>query len=124
MAPLQSRPMVERGSSTINSPSPALRKRVDAYFKGRRICITGGAGFIGSHLVDALVECGAQVTVLDDLSFGHVDNLAMHLDAAAPKVRLIKASILDESGLREAVSGCDVVYHEAALGSVPQSVEK
>ncbi len=124
IAPLQSRPMAAQGSSTISSPSPALRKRVDAYFKDRHVCITGGAGFIGSHLVDALVDCGARVTVLDDLSFGHLDNLAAHLDAASPRVRLIKASILDEAGLREAVSGCDVVYHEAALGSVPQSVEK
>ncbi len=89
-------------------------------FASMPVCVTGGAGFIGSHLVDALVALGAQVRVIDDLSHGRQENLA----AARDQISFIRASILDDSVLGEAIDGCSVVFHQAALGSVPHSVEE
>lgn len=92
---------------------------LDAY-AGRRVCVTGGAGFIGSHLCDALVAHGATVAVLDDLSNGSVDNLPGGGDG----VDLIVGSILDDDALRRAVSGAQIVFHQAAVASVPRSMEE
>ncbi|HEV8238488.1 MAG TPA: NAD-dependent epimerase/dehydratase family protein [Thermoanaerobaculia bacterium] len=88
-------------------------------FAGLRVLVTGGAGFIGSHLVDALVERGARVRVLDDLSSGSVDNLAHHGDA----VELQRGDIRDVEACRRACDGVTWVFHLAALGSVPKSLE-
>jgi nucleoside-diphosphate-sugar epimerase len=88
------------------------------YFKDRRILVTGGAGFIGSHLCEALVILGARVVALDDLSGGTWDNLQGFGNA----IHAITGSIMDSAALDEAVDGCDLVFHEAALGSVPRSV--
>jgi len=89
----------------------------DAY-RGRCVCVTGGAGFIGSHLCEALTRLGAQVSVIDDLSSGTPENLD-GLD-----VRLVRASILDPAALMEAVGDSEVIFHHAALTSVPGSVER
>lgn len=83
------------------------------------ILVTGGAGFIGSHLTEKLVEQGHRVTVLDDLSTGREENIA-HLRG---QVRFVKGSITDRALLQEVLQGVEVVFHEAALGSVPRSVE-
>lgn len=80
--------------------------------------VTGGAGFIGSHLVHALVEQGRAVRVLDNFSTGCQDNLQAVLD----RIDLIEGDILDKDALQEAVHGVDVIFHEAALASVPRSV--
>lgn len=85
--------------------------------RGRRMLVTGGAGFIGSHLAERLVGLGAQVRVLDDLSTGHRANVP-------EGVTLIEGSILDEGALSEAMHGCDVVFHQGAMVSVPQSVRQ
>ena len=85
-----------------------------------KICVTGGAGFIGSNLVDALLEKGHQVVVLDNFSTGKRENLAQC--AGNPDFTLIEGDIRDFETCKEAVSGCDYVFHEAALGSVPRSV--
>jgi nucleoside-diphosphate-sugar epimerase len=77
--------------------------------------VTGGAGFIGSHLVDGLLARGDEVVVIDDLATGMVKNVA---DAA----RFIEGDVGDEAALGEAIDGCEVVFHEAALGSVTRSV--
>jgi UDP-glucose 4-epimerase len=90
----------------------------DADYRGRRVCVTGGAGFIGSHLCAALVERGAEVTALDDLSNGRVSNLA----PVADRVRLIRGSLLDRAELESAVAGAEIVFHLAAIASVPRSV--
>jgi UDP-glucose 4-epimerase len=82
--------------------------------------VTGGAGFIGSHLVEALVRRGEQVRVLDNFCTGRRQNLGPLLD----KIELIEADLNDAAALARAVSGCEVVFHEAALASVPLSVEK
>ncbi|MEJ5250304.1 MAG: SDR family oxidoreductase [Armatimonadota bacterium] len=84
-----------------------------------KILVTGGAGFIGSHLTDRLVELGHEVTVLDDLSTGREQNIA-HLMG---RIRFVRGSITDLALLREVMQGVEVVFHEAALGSVPRSVE-
>ncbi|MCA9286672.1 MAG: NAD-dependent epimerase/dehydratase family protein [Phycisphaerales bacterium] len=89
-------------------------------FQGRRVCVTGGAGFIGSHLVEALVGAGADVAVIDDLSNGFESNLATVRD----RIRFGRGSILDDAALATALEGAEVVYHEAALGSVPASLER
>jgi len=83
------------------------------------VLVTGGAGFIGSHLVDALVERGAQVRVLDDLSTGRRENLAGVLD----RIELLEGDIRDAETCRRAADGVRVVLHQAALGSVPRSME-
>ena len=81
--------------------------------------MTGGAGFIGSHLSDALVELGAKVRIVDDLSNGREANLAGPARAAAFE----RGSILDDAALDRAFAGADTVFHQAALGSVPRSIE-
>lgn len=88
-------------------------------YEGQRVCVTGGAGFIGSHIVDGLVHRGARVSVIDDFSNGHEANLA----AVADRITLHRGSILDAALLDRAVADCELVFHEAALASVPESVE-
>jgi UDP-glucose 4-epimerase len=80
--------------------------------------VTGGAGFIGSHLVARLVELGVAVRVLDNLSSGRWENLA----AVRGQIELIEGDVRDEATVRRAVAGVDVVYHQAALPSVPRSI--
>ena len=86
-----------------------------------RILITGGAGFIGSNLTDALLSQGYRVTVLDNFSTGKRGNLA-HL-AGNPDFTLIEGDIRNLEDCRRAVSGAACVLHEAALGSVPRSIK-
>ncbi len=80
--------------------------------------VTGGAGFIGSHLVDELVRRGRRVRVLDELSTGSRDNL----DKVSDRIELVVGDILDPLTLRETMSGVERVFHQAALRSVPRSV--
>lgn len=89
----------------------------DNFFEGKAVLVTGGAGFIGSHLTQHLVRLGAQVRVLDNLSTGYRKNL----DGIA--VSLFEGSILDASVLHKAISGCSLVFHEAAFVSVPESFD-
>lgn len=89
-----------------------------AAIEGARVLVTGGAGFIGSHLVDGLVELGARVRVLDDLSSGKRDNLARH----GSEVELLVGDIRDAATCLRATEGVSLVFHEAALGSVPRSM--
>ncbi|MAE64809.1 MAG: LPS biosynthesis protein WbpP [Phycisphaeraceae bacterium] len=87
------------------------------------VLVTGGAGFIGSHLCDALVALGAEVTMLDDLSGGDPDNLAHHTSSGSSGLRFVEGSILDEDVLAASVKGRRFVFHQAALPSVPRSIE-
>lgn len=86
--------------------------------KIRHALVTGGAGFIGSHLVDALVAGGSRVTILDNLSTGHLSNIEHH----GEKVEFVEGDIRDAGILDKIIKGCDVVFHQAALVSVTQSV--
>ena len=79
--------------------------------KAGTVLVTGGAGFIGSHVVDHLVANGASVVVLDDLSSGSIDNLSRSL--ATHKVKFLRGSVLDEQALGSAVTNCTSVIHMA-----------
>lgn len=96
-------------------------------FEHKRTLVTGGAGFIGSHLAEAMVDLGAHVTVLDDLSGGDVSNLDSFRKRAGDRLVFIQGSILDQAALKRAMGadgdGCDVVFHQAAWGSVPRSMK-
>src|SRR3954447_16416516 len=85
---------------------------------GRTVLVTGGAGFIGSHLVNALAARGDSVRVLDDFSYGKRANLV----AGGGTPEVIEASILDAGALDRAFAGVEVVFHEAAIPSVPRSL--
>ena len=81
--------------------------------------VTGGAGFIGSHIAEALVKRGERVRVLDDLSTGSLANI----EPFRHGVEFVRGDITDLPAVRQAVEGVDVVFHEAALASVSRSVE-
>ena len=81
--------------------------------------VTGGAGFIGSHIATALSARGEEVRVLDNLSTGRRENLS----EAGGRIELVEADLLDRDALAAAMRGVEVVFHQAALASVPHSVE-
>lgn len=87
-------------------------------FESVKVLVTGGAGFIGSHLAEALGELGAGVVVLDDLSGGSEQNLR-----GLKNVSFVRGSILDQAAVERCVAGCRFVFHQAAMGSVPGSVD-
>jgi nucleoside-diphosphate-sugar epimerase len=80
--------------------------------------VTGGAGFIGSHLVDGLLEAGARVRVMDNLATGRKENLAHCLD----RIEFVEVDIRDFEACGRAAAGTEIVFHQAALGSVPRSM--
>jgi nucleoside-diphosphate-sugar epimerase len=82
--------------------------------------VTGGAGFIGSHLVDVLLENGARVRVLDNFSTGRRENLAQCRD----RIDLVEGDIQDLDTCRRATAGVQFIFHQAALGSVPRSMKE
>lgn len=82
--------------------------------------VTGGAGFIGSNIVEMLVDRDVEVVVLDDLYLGIEDNLSEVRD----QIKFIEGSVLDQEKVDEAVKGCDTVFHQAARSSAPMHKEK
>ena len=86
----------------------------------RTFLVTGGAGFIGSHIAEALVGRGDRVRVLDNFSTGHRSNLQGFLD----RIELIEGDVLDTATVARAVDGADAVFHQAALASVQWSVDR
>lgn len=82
------------------------------------VLVTGGAGFIGSHIAQALVGRGARVRVVDNLLTGHLENLKEISD----KIDFLQGDLADESTARKAVEDVELIFHEAALPSVPRSV--
>jgi UDP-N-acetylglucosamine 4-epimerase len=85
-----------------------------------KILVTGGAGFIGSNLIDHFIDNGHEVICLDDLSTGFEHNISHHFNN--PKFTFIKGDIRDKEICKKAVKNCDYVTHQAALGSVPRSI--
>ncbi len=83
------------------------------------ILVTGGAGFIGSSIAEALLATGETVRILDDFSSGRRQNL----ESMKGKVELIEGTIVDPDTVKRAMTGCSVVFHEAAIPSVARSVE-
>src|SRR3990167_6028120 len=84
--------------------------------------ITGGAGFIGSHLAERLIEVGHAVTVLDNLSTGRLQNVS-HLDGHA-RFHMVVGTILNESLVDKLVERCDVIFHLAAAVGVELIIQK
>ncbi len=85
----------------------------------RKALVTGGAGFIGSHLVDLLLASEWDVTVLDNFSTGSAENLS-HISSQA--VRLVEGSVIDKSKVEDSVKDCDVIFHLAALADIVPSI--
>jgi len=86
----------------------------------RTFLVTGGAGFIGSHIAEALVARGDRVRVLDNLSTGRIENI----ESFRARIEWIEGDVTDPKVAARAVEGVDCVFHEAALASVPLSVER
>jgi UDP-N-acetylglucosamine/UDP-N-acetyl-alpha-D-glucosaminouronate 4-epimerase len=87
--------------------------------RGTTVLVTGGAGFIGSHLVDRLLADGHQVRVLENFSTGHRHNLVEVID----EIELVEGDIQSYERVHNAVRGCELVFHVAALPSVPRSIQ-
>ena len=85
----------------------------------RRVLVTGGAGFIGSHTVDLLLQEGKEVVVLDNLSSGKLANLNLK----HPNLEFIEGDVLEYPLIKELMVGCDAILHLAAIASVPYSIE-
>lgn len=93
----------------------------------RRWLVTGGAGFIGSHLVERLLTLGQEVVALDDLSTGHrgnIDDAVAASGAPADRCRFLEGDVVEAGAVVEACRDVDIVLHQAALGSVPRSVKE
>jgi nucleoside-diphosphate-sugar epimerase len=87
--------------------------------------VTGGAGFIGSHIVRALLEQGGRVRVLDNFSTGRRENLSGLIDQFnGDQFQVLEGDVRDALRVKEAVRGVDVIFHEAAFVSVPQSMDE
>ena len=91
---------------------------MEQFYKKKKVLVTGGCGFIGSHLVERLVELGANVTILDDLSGGFLKNIKK----VKGKVKFIKDSVTDSAACRKAAKNKEIIFHLAAMVSVPESV--
>lgn len=89
----------------------------------RRILVTGGAGFIGSNLCEALLERGDEVVCLDNFMTGHIENILPFFEKYTDKFKLIVGDIRNMDDCRKVVEDVDYVLHEAALGSVPRSIK-
>jgi len=87
----------------------------------KKVTVTGGAGFIGSHLTELLLSRGYHVIIIDDLSTGKKENIANLI--GKDNVRFIQGSIFDLHLLEQTFSGVDFVFHQAAICSVPRSIE-
>jgi len=92
---------------------------MNEFYKNKKVVVTGGCGFIGSHIAHKLVGLGAQVTILDNLATGSLDNIENIKD----NVTFIEQSIVDYDACDNAISGNEIIFHLAAFISVPGSVQ-
>ena len=102
-------------------PNTAVLSSSAEWFSGQRVVVTGGAGFIGSHLVDALATVAGRVVVIDDLSTGSISNLSAALSSST--VEFVHGSILDSALLGTVIAAHDTVFHFAAIPSVTRSLQ-
>ena len=86
----------------------------------KTVLVTGGCGFIGSHLVETLVQKNYQVRILDDLSTGKLENLS---SVDKENIEIIQGCITDLNLVEKVIKGCDYVFHQAAIASVPKSIK-
>jgi len=94
-------------------------EKMKKFYKNLPVLVTGGAGFIGSHITETLVTLGAHVTVIDNLSTGNIENLKN----VKHNITFIEKSIADMDACLEATEGQEVIFHLAAFISVPESME-
>lgn len=92
---------------------------MNKFYKNLPVLITGGCGFIGSHVAEQLIALGAQVTILDDLSTGNLDNIA-HIKQ---NITFIHDSIENKAACATAAQSKSIIFHLAAMASVPQSID-
>ncbi|MEM2179016.1 MAG: NAD-dependent epimerase/dehydratase family protein, partial [Candidatus Methanomethylicaceae archaeon] len=95
-------------------------------YKNIRIAITGGAGFIGSHLVDKLMEKGAIINVIDNLSKGYIENISKWINNE--NFNFIKGDCLNKEDIRKAIKDCEIIFHLAAnpevrVGAIDTSID-
>ncbi len=102
-----------------SSLSSKAHMKLKNFYKNKPVLVTGGCGFIGSHVAEMLVQCGARVTILDDLSTGFEKNITTFRD----KVTFINASIVEPGACDRAVKDNQIIFHLAAFISVPGSVK-
>ncbi len=95
-------------------------ENIKSFYQGKRVLVTGGAGFIGSHLVERLVDYGAHVTILDNFSTGNLKNLSSVMN----NIIILYADISNPFSVLKATRGQDIVFHLAAFISVAQSIKK
>lgn len=88
--------------------------------RGSRCLVTGGAGFIGSHLVRGLLDLDCQVVIIDNFSTGYESNL----EAVAGQIEVVRGDVADRDAVDEAIQGCRFVFHHAAMASVPRSMRE
>ncbi|MBP7089011.1 MAG: SDR family oxidoreductase [Candidatus Omnitrophica bacterium] len=93
---------------------------MSSYLKDKKVLVTGGAGFIGSHVVDRLLNLGAKVIVLDNLITGKLENIESNLN----RLKFIQKDLTDDKALEKALEGVEFISHQAALRSVPKSMEE
>lgn len=86
-----------------------------------QVLVTGGAGFIGPHIIDRLVKRGDSVRVLDNLSSGSLSNVSGYIKTGA--IELTRGDVRDRAAVRKAADGCELIYHLAAQSSVPRSTD-
>ncbi len=99
-----------------------IRARIIEKFPWHRVLITGGAGFIGSHIVDALVKNGCNVHVVDDFSSGKLSNLSGVQKTAGSRLNIRRGDICDSQFIKQELRDIEVVFHEAAIVSVQKSI--
>ena len=87
-----------------------------------RAFVTGGAGFIGSHIVDRLAQIAANVTIYDNFSTGQEQSISHH--ARNPKVRVVRADVLDSERLKDEMVNCDYVFHLQANADVRGGIQR
>src|SRR5690606_33697121 len=114
-APFSFRTRYRRGGFGFALSPPMM---TSGFLRDQSVLVTGGAGFIGSHLVDAMLKHGARARVLDNFASGHRRNVQHCLD----RIELIEGDIGNFGDCRKACRGAAYVLHHAALGSVPRSM--
>jgi len=114
---------VSRYHRWMRLPSSIVGRLRSAY-EGKHVCVTGGAGFIGGHVVDTLLSVGARIAIIDDLSNSSLFHLAELIELEPDRIRFVHGSILEDAALNEVARDAEVIIHLAAVGSVPLSIEQ
>ena len=108
---------------TMRMPAQVVA-RLSTFYQDRTVCVTGGAGFIGGHLIDTLLTVGATVQVIDDLSNADLAHLGPLIDMEPDRVCFVHGSILEDQALADAAGNAKTIFHLAAIGSVPRSIDE